>query len=158
MDCHFLLQGTLLAQGPNLHLLHWRADSLPRSHHRRPFPNWLSIKFSKPTWWSRSCYYPCAVNKEGGVESIRFFFFFRNYGVGRWQSQKPTSGCHYLVPKPAALRRAPPSRGILRWDGEEHSSLLQILHLCLQRGDTAPFSHLHSLREVKGVSWGEPCH
>ena len=76
MDCHFLLQGTLLAQGPNLHLLHWRADSLPRSHHRRPFPNWLSIKFSKPTWWSRSCYYPCAVNKEGGVESIRFFFFF----------------------------------------------------------------------------------
>ena len=27
VDCHFLLQGIFLAQGLNLHLLHWQADS-----------------------------------------------------------------------------------------------------------------------------------
>ena len=32
MDCHFLLQGTFLTQGLNLHLLHWQSDSLPLSH------------------------------------------------------------------------------------------------------------------------------
>ena len=31
VGCHFLLQGTLLTQGWNLHLLHWQADSLPLS-------------------------------------------------------------------------------------------------------------------------------
>ena len=33
--CHFLLQGIFLTQGSNpcpLHLLHWKADSLPLSH------------------------------------------------------------------------------------------------------------------------------
>ena len=29
VGCHFLLQGTFPTQGPNLHLLHWQADSLP---------------------------------------------------------------------------------------------------------------------------------
>ena len=29
--CHFLLQGIFLAQGSNLHLSHWQADSLPSS-------------------------------------------------------------------------------------------------------------------------------
>ena len=28
MGCHFLLQGILLIQGSNLHLLHWQVDSL----------------------------------------------------------------------------------------------------------------------------------
>ena len=32
MGCHFLLQGIFLAQGSNLRLLHWQADSLPLSH------------------------------------------------------------------------------------------------------------------------------
>ena len=35
MGCHFLLQGIFPTQGSNvcfLHLLHWRADSLPPSH------------------------------------------------------------------------------------------------------------------------------
>ena len=32
MGCHFLLQGILLTQGSNLHLLHWQVDSLPQSH------------------------------------------------------------------------------------------------------------------------------
>ena len=101
----------------------WRADSLPRSHRGGLFPNWLSIKFWKPTWWGRSCYYPWAVNKEGGVESVKLFF--RNYGVGGWQSQKSTSGCHYPVPKPAGAS----------WGGAGgHSRFLQILHICLQPG------------------------
>ena len=30
--CHFLLQGIFLTQGLTLHLLHWKADSLPLSH------------------------------------------------------------------------------------------------------------------------------
>ena len=29
-DCHFLLQGIFPTQVSNLHLLHWRVDSLPR--------------------------------------------------------------------------------------------------------------------------------
>ena len=32
VGCHFLLQGILLTQGLNLHLLHWQVDSLPQSH------------------------------------------------------------------------------------------------------------------------------
>ena len=37
VDCHFILQGIFLTQGSKLclfHLLHWQADSLPRSHLR----------------------------------------------------------------------------------------------------------------------------
>ena len=34
--CCFLLQGVFLAQGSNLHLLHWQVDSLPPSHQGRP--------------------------------------------------------------------------------------------------------------------------
>ena len=34
VGCHFLLQGIFPAQGSNLHLLHWQADSLPLSHQR----------------------------------------------------------------------------------------------------------------------------
>ena len=33
VGCHFLLQGVLLTQGLNPHLLHSQADSLPLSHH-----------------------------------------------------------------------------------------------------------------------------
>ena len=32
LDCHFLFQGVFLAQGSNLHLLHWQVDSLPLCH------------------------------------------------------------------------------------------------------------------------------
>ena len=32
VGCHFLLQRIFPTQGLNLHLLHWLADSLPRSH------------------------------------------------------------------------------------------------------------------------------
>ena len=32
VGCHFLFQGIFLAQGLNLHLLHWQEDSLPLSH------------------------------------------------------------------------------------------------------------------------------
>ena len=32
VDCHFLLQGNLLAQGLNLCLLYWQVDSLPPNH------------------------------------------------------------------------------------------------------------------------------
>ena len=32
VGCHFLLQGIFPNQGPNLHLLHWQAVSLPLSH------------------------------------------------------------------------------------------------------------------------------
>ena len=31
MGCHLLLQGIFLTQGSNSHLLHWQADSLPRT-------------------------------------------------------------------------------------------------------------------------------
>ena len=31
-SCHFLLQGMVLTQGSNWHLLHWEANSLPLSH------------------------------------------------------------------------------------------------------------------------------
>ena len=31
MGCHFLLQGIFPAQGLNLHLLHWQANSLPHA-------------------------------------------------------------------------------------------------------------------------------
>ena len=34
--CHFLLQGTFLTQGSNLHLLPQQADSLPPSHPKSP--------------------------------------------------------------------------------------------------------------------------
>ena len=36
---HFLLQGILLTQGKNLHLLHWQAGSLPLSHQGSRKPN-----------------------------------------------------------------------------------------------------------------------
>ena len=36
VGCHFLLQGILLIQGSNPHLLHWQADSLPLSHQGSP--------------------------------------------------------------------------------------------------------------------------
>ena len=32
LDCHFLFQGVFLAQGLNLHLVHWQVDSLPLCH------------------------------------------------------------------------------------------------------------------------------
>ena len=60
---------------PDPHLLHRHSDSLPLSQKGVPVPNLLSVKFSKPTWWSRSCYYPCVVNKEGGVESIYIYIY-----------------------------------------------------------------------------------
>ena len=37
VDCHFLLQGIFLAQGSNLHLLHWQADSLALALLVKPF-------------------------------------------------------------------------------------------------------------------------
>ena len=116
----------------------WRADSLPRSHRGGPFPNWLSIKFSKPTWWGRSCYYPWAVNKEGGVDSVKLFF--RNYGVGGWQSQKSTSGCHYPVPKPAGASWGGAGRGDTAAFCKSFTSACSAGH--------GPFRHPHSLREV----------
>ncbi|XDC54899.1 hypothetical protein R6Z07M_006081 [Ovis aries] len=36
VDGHFLLQGIFPAQGLNLHLLHWQADSLPLRHQGSP--------------------------------------------------------------------------------------------------------------------------
>ena len=36
VHCHSLLQGIFLAQGLNLSLLHWQADSLPLRYQRRP--------------------------------------------------------------------------------------------------------------------------
>ena len=36
VGCPFLLRGIFLAQGSNLHLLHWRADSLPLSLQESP--------------------------------------------------------------------------------------------------------------------------
>ena len=36
MGCHFLSQGIFPTQGLNLSLLHWQADSLPRSHQGSP--------------------------------------------------------------------------------------------------------------------------
>ena len=36
VGCHFLLQGILLTQGSNLHLLHWQEDSLPLRPLRSP--------------------------------------------------------------------------------------------------------------------------
>ena len=46
MGCHFLLQGIFLAQGSNLHLLHWQADSLPLSHQQSPPYVFSSVQFS----------------------------------------------------------------------------------------------------------------
>ena len=40
VGCHFLLQGIFQAQGLNLHLLHWQAESISLSHQGSP-----------TTWW-----------------------------------------------------------------------------------------------------------
>ena len=45
MGCLFLLQRIFLTQGPNSHLLHWQADSLPPSHLGSPLV--LSALFLK---------------------------------------------------------------------------------------------------------------
>ena len=42
MGCHSLLQGIFLAQGLNLRLLYWQADSLPLSHQGSPINRQLS--------------------------------------------------------------------------------------------------------------------
>ena len=36
VGCHFLLQGIFQTQGYNSHLVHWQAESLSLSHHRKP--------------------------------------------------------------------------------------------------------------------------
>ena len=36
VGCHCLLQGIVLIQGSNLHLLQWQVDSLPLSHLESP--------------------------------------------------------------------------------------------------------------------------
>ena len=40
--CHFFHQGIFPTQGSNLHLLHWKAESLPLHHQ------------GSPTWWDYS--------------------------------------------------------------------------------------------------------
>ena len=48
VGCHFLLQGILPNQGSNphlLHLLHWQAESLPRSHLGCPSKLYMSLDF-----------------------------------------------------------------------------------------------------------------
>ena len=47
MGSHFILQGIILIQGLNPHLLcllHWKADSLPLTHQRSPFQLQLQYK------------------------------------------------------------------------------------------------------------------
>ena len=49
---HFLLQGSFLTQGWNLHLLHWQVDSTPLSHLGSPgLPNSI-----KTTWFNHSVF------------------------------------------------------------------------------------------------------
>ena len=36
VSCHFLLQGVFPTQGSKLHLLHWKADSLPLESPGKP--------------------------------------------------------------------------------------------------------------------------
>ena len=45
VSCHFLLQGILLTQALNLHLLLWQADSLPLSHQGSLCMSMLLINF-----------------------------------------------------------------------------------------------------------------
>ena len=45
VGCHFFLQGIFLAQGLNLHLLHWQADSL-LLHHRGSTKDCVCVQFS----------------------------------------------------------------------------------------------------------------
>ena len=70
VDSHFLLQGILLSQGSNPHLLylqHWQVDSLPLCHVRRAFGNdryhWCAHSFvnlmdKKLEWISSIIYLP----------------------------------------------------------------------------------------------------
>ena len=46
VDCHFLLQGILLTQGLNMHLLHWQAGSLLLSHQGSPWWGWMDTKWN----------------------------------------------------------------------------------------------------------------
>ena len=46
VGCHSLLQGILLTQGLNLHLLHWQADSFPPSTWRTPCEVCSEVKTS----------------------------------------------------------------------------------------------------------------
>ena len=49
LSCHFLLQGMVLTQGSNSHLLHWQAGSLPLRHLRSlPEITWRQIKEQHP--------------------------------------------------------------------------------------------------------------
>ena len=48
VGCHFLLHGVFLAQGWDLCLLHWQADSLPLSHQGRIFSIWATRCVSLP--------------------------------------------------------------------------------------------------------------
>ena len=62
VGCHFLLQGTFLTQGSNLHLLyllHWQADSLPLFHLREVYVcggewHYLLLTFAFPHIWRRN--------------------------------------------------------------------------------------------------------
>ena len=45
VGCHFLLQGNVLTQEPNLSLLHWQTVSLPLSHQGKPLVQWQDYAF-----------------------------------------------------------------------------------------------------------------
>ena len=64
--CHFFLQGIFPTQGSNLHLLHWRVDSLPLSHLGSPLTHSRS---SVNVWWRRQEWIHQAV-KEWSQPSI----------------------------------------------------------------------------------------
>ena len=69
VGCHFLLQGIFLTQGSSsrlLHLLHWKADSLPLSHLRSPkgLSLHISCKCRKGESLSWGCWTGC--RKEFG--------------------------------------------------------------------------------------------
>ena len=54
VGCHALLQGIFPTQGWNsslLHLLHWRAGSLPISHLGSPDESWSKVPFYKKLSW-----------------------------------------------------------------------------------------------------------
>ena len=52
---HFLLQGLLLTQGLNPHLLHWQVDSSPLSHLGSPTATTASLYLQDCVWVLYAC-------------------------------------------------------------------------------------------------------
>ena len=79
VDCHFLLQGIILTQGSNSHLLHWQVDSLPLNYQRSPMVLIDVIKLAQPyiakKWYSQDSNSGIAYSKAHAVSCFPLCLF-----------------------------------------------------------------------------------